>query len=52
MTKLLEREIEELKKWILFLSGVVEERVQMAIESVATRNRELAEEVVRHGKWL
>lgn len=46
MTKHLEREIEKLKKRILFLGSLVEERVQVAIESVTTRNRELAKEVI------
>ena len=46
MTVHLERELDRLKKKILALGAIVEERVRMAIKAVETRDRELAKKVI------
>ena len=50
MTRHLQREIERLKKKILSLSAMVEERLHMAVRSIADRNSELALRV-RESDW-
>lgn len=47
MTVLLVREIDDIKRGILHLAAVVEERVGKAIKAIEDRDRDLAEEVVR-----
>lgn len=47
MTKLLEREIEKLKKHILALSATVEDSVFKAVKAVMERDERLAGEVIR-----
>jgi phosphate transport system protein len=46
MTIHFDRELERLKKKILALGAIVEERVRMAIKAMETRDRELAEKVI------
>jgi phosphate transport system protein len=46
MKRHLQRELEALKKQILSLGAMVEERVRMAIEAFETRNGELAQQIV------
>ena len=46
MKKHLERELEKLKKQILSLGAMVEERVRMAIRAFETRDRELAMKII------
>ena len=46
MTVHLERELDRLKKKILALGAIVEERVRMAIKAMETRDRELAKKVI------
>lgn len=46
MKRHMDREIEKLKKEILTLSALVEERVREAVQAVSTRNSELAEQVI------
>ncbi len=46
MAKLLQREIEKLKKMILSLSAVVEENVQKAVQSIEERDPDLAQQVI------
>ncbi len=50
MTRHLQREIERLKKKILTLSALVEERLHMSVKSIADRNSELALKV-RESDW-
>jgi phosphate transport system protein len=50
MTRHLQREIERVKKKILSLSAMVEERLHMAVKSIADRNSELALRV-RESDW-
>ena len=45
MAKHLEKELEKLKKRILSLGALVEERVRMAIRSIESRDTELAEKI-------
>ncbi len=47
MPKHLQRELEKLKKQILSLGTMVEERVRMAIKSMGGQNAEFAEQVIR-----
>ncbi|MFH1242311.1 MAG: phosphate signaling complex protein PhoU [Pseudomonadota bacterium] len=47
MPKRLQRELEKLKKRILSLGTMVEERVRMAIKSMGDQNAEFAEQVIR-----
>jgi len=46
MTKILEAEIEELKKMMLSLSAEVEENIQSAVKAISERDPKLAREVV------
>jgi phosphate transport system protein len=46
MKRHLQRELEALKKQILSLGAMAEERVRMAIEAFETRNRELARQII------
>lgn len=46
MIRHMDREIEKLKKQILALSAVVEERVQSAVESFSTRNGTMAQQII------
>jgi len=46
MTVHLERELDRLKKKILALGAIVEERVRMAIKAMEARDRELAKKVI------
>jgi len=48
MNILFERELEQLKKKILFLGSMVEESVQKAIESLGENDRTLASDVIQH----
>lgn len=50
MTRHLQREIERIKKQILSLSAMVEERLHTAVKSIAERNSELALRV-RESDW-
>ena len=47
MVRILQREIDKLKKQILELGALVEERVRMAVKSIEEYNPELAREVIR-----
>lgn len=47
MIRILQREIEKLKKHILELGAVVEERVRMAVKSVEDTDSELARTIIR-----
>jgi len=47
MPALLQKELEKLKKQILFLGAMVEEHVDMAIKAVEKRDAALAEEVMK-----
>jgi phosphate transport system protein len=47
MAKHLQRELERLKKRILSLGAMVEERVRLAIRSIESRNAELARAVIQ-----
>jgi phosphate transport system protein len=66
MAKHLQRELEKIKKSILSLGALVEDRVRLAIKSIETRNAEIADhatniaegviylsdgEIVRHGNF-
>lgn len=44
----LQREIEKLKKKILYLGAIVEERLRMAVEALEQRNRSLAKQVIEN----
>lgn len=46
MAKHLQRELEKIKKSILSLGAMVEDRVRLAIKSIETRNAEIAERIV------
>ena len=50
MTRHLQREIEKIKKKILSLGAMVEERLHQAVKSIADRNSELALQV-RESDW-
>ncbi len=52
MTTHLHREIEKLKKKILYMGAEVEDCVRKAVESLVTRNPKLAEEVINHDEAL
>ncbi len=47
MIRMLQREIEKLKKQILELGAVVEERVRMAVQSIEESDMELAHRVIK-----
>lgn len=47
MTRLLQREIEDIKKSLMRLSTVVEQRLSMAIEALEDRKPELAQQVMQ-----
>ena len=47
MARHLQRELERLKKRILFLGAMAEERVRMAIKAIEARDANLAEEVIK-----
>jgi phosphate transport system protein len=47
MIRMLQREIEKLKKQILELGAVVEERVRMAVQSIEEHDQDLARTVIR-----
>jgi len=47
MTKHFDRELEKLKKKILSLSALVEERVYLAIKAIESRDPDLAERIIR-----
>ena len=46
MAKHLQRELEKIKKSILSLGALVEDRVRLAIKSIESRNAEIAEQIV------
>jgi phosphate transport system protein len=46
MTRHLQRELDRLKKRILSLGAVVEERVRMAVKAIETRDGELAQRII------
>jgi len=46
MKRHMDREIEKLKKHILTLSALAEERVQQAVQAISARNAELAAQVI------
>ena len=48
MTKILEREIERLKKMVFSLSAEVEEATQRAVKAITERDAELARQVIEH----
>ncbi len=47
MPKRLQRELEKIKKSILSLGAMVEERIRMSIKAIETWDAELAEEIIR-----
>ena len=47
MTKHFHRELENIKKMILSLSALVEERVRMVVEAVENRDSDLAQQIIR-----
>ena len=47
MAKHLEKELEKLKKRILALGALVEERVRMALRSIESRDEQLAEKIIK-----
>jgi len=47
MPKRLQKELEKIKKRILFLGALVEERVRMAIKAIENWDAELAQEIIR-----
>ena len=47
MPLVLQREIEKLKKSILILGAIVEERVHMAVRSIDERDEKLAQKVIQ-----
>jgi phosphate transport system protein len=52
MTTHLHKEIENLKKRILYMGAEVEEAVQKAVDSLAARNPREAQEVIEHDETL
>ncbi len=50
MLRLIQREIEKLKKQILELGAMVEERVRMAVKAIEENDHDLSSEVIR-GDW-
>ena len=46
MTKHLQRELEKIKKSILSLGALVEDRVRLAIKSIESRNADIAEQII------
>jgi phosphate transport system protein len=46
MAKHLQRELEKIKKSILSLGALVEDRVRLAIKSIDTRDAEIAEQII------
>ncbi len=46
------REIENLKKKILYMGAEVEETLRKAVEALVTRNSELADEVIRSDEFM
>ena len=52
MAKLLQNEIEKLKKKLLSLSSVVEESLEKAIRSVCDRNEAMAREVIENDQLI
>jgi len=52
MTTHLSREIDNLKKMILYMGAEVEESVHKAVEALVTRNSELAAEVISNDETL
>ena len=46
MTRHLQKELDRLKKRILSLGAMVEDRVHMAMKAIATRDRELAQKII------
>ncbi len=48
MTRHFQRELERLKKRILSLGAMVEERVRMAVKAIVTRDGRLAQEIIDH----
>jgi len=47
MPKRLQKELEKIKKRILYLGAMVEERIRMAIKAMETWDADLAEEIIR-----
>ena len=47
MPKRLQRELEKIKKSILSLGAMVEERIRMSIKAIENWDAELAEEIIR-----
>jgi phosphate transport system protein len=52
MKRHLQRELESLKKQILSLGAMVEERVRMAIEAFESRNGELAQQIIESDREI
>ena len=52
MTVHLQRELETLKKRILHLGAMVEERVRMAISAIHTKDADLAERIIRDDREI
>lgn len=48
MTKHFHRELENIKKMVLSLGAMVEERVRMAIQAIEARDAELAEKIIKN----
>ena len=46
MTRHLQRELDRLKKRILSLGAMVEERVRMAVKAIVTRDGDLAQTII------
>ncbi len=47
MSKHLRRELEKIKKKVLSLGALAEERVRMAVQAVASRDADIAEKIIR-----
>lgn len=52
MTMRFQKELEKLKKMILSLGTMVEERVRMTIQAVQTRNEKLAKEIIEKDREI
>ena len=52
MTMRFQKELEKLKKRILSLGTMVEERVRMAIQAVQTRDERLAKQIIEKDREI
>ncbi len=49
MPKRLQKDLDKIKKQILSLGAMAEERIRMAIKAIETWDAELAEEIIQQG---